>query len=347
MANINDVARYANVSPTTVSHVLNGRGRVAEQTRERVLEAAARLGYTASAHAQQLVTRRSRIIAIQLPELDSAGPGPTLVPNSEYFLELINGAAAAAEQLHYAMIIVPSGASASAIRTFNIDGVIVVDPDGSEEFLQSSLAADCPVVTAGEPVSGAAAVQFVIDNDYRAATAEILEHFREQGFTAPAIVVDTTLRSYIRDIVEAYEQWCAGHAVSPTVVRLPDTSASSIHQALNALHDGHAPADAACTSCEEFAIALLEAAHGSGLRVPHDIALASAQDSSILRLTDPPISGMHLHPREIGAQAVTAVMRLIDHKLSGATQAPPEPVHQLVPTRLIVRASSIRPAPDC
>ncbi|MDD4867718.1 MAG: LacI family DNA-binding transcriptional regulator [Mycobacterium sp.] len=261
MANINDVARYANVSPTTVSHVLNGRGRVAEQTRERVLEAAIRLGYTASAHAQQLVTRRSRIIAIQLPELDCAGTGPTLVPNSEYFLELINGAAAAAEKIHYAMIIVPSGASASAIRTFNVDGVIIVDPAGCEEFLQSSLAADCPVVTTGEPVSGPDAVQFVVDNDHRAATAEMLEHFREQGFTAPAIVVDTTLRSHIRDIVEAYERWCAGYAISPTAVRLPDTSAQLIRQALNALRDRPTPVDAVCTSCEEFAIALLEAAH--------------------------------------------------------------------------------------
>lgn len=344
MANINDVARYANVSPTTVSHVLNGRGRVSERTRHRVLQAAAHLGYTASAHAQQLVTRRSRIIAVQMPELDSGGTGPALVPNSEYFLELINGAAAAADKARYAMIIVPAGVDVSAMRTFSVDGVIIVDPKGSEEFLQSSFAARCPVVTTGEPVIGAGEFEFVVDNDHRAATRAVLDHFREQGFTQPAIVVDSTSRSYIRDIVEAYNQWCADHAVRPTVVTLPDASPTRVRKALKALRGGPTPADAAYASSEEFAIALLDAAQKSRLGVPDDIALASAVDSSTLRLTNPPISGMHLHPREIGAQAVATVTQLIDHKLSDANQAAPKPTRQLIPTQLIVRSSSTQPA---
>src|SRR4051794_40429773 len=130
VANIKDVARYANVSPTTVSHVLNDRGRVAPKTRERVLEVAAQLGYTANPHAQQLVTRRSRILAIQMPDLDGAGPGVALLPTSEseYFLELINGAAAAAADANYALIIVSAGVDASSMRGFGADGMIIVDP---------------------------------------------------------------------------------------------------------------------------------------------------------------------------------------------------------------------------
>jgi DNA-binding LacI/PurR family transcriptional regulator len=344
LTTINDVARYANVSPTTVSHVLNGRGRVSAQTRDRVLQVAADLGYAASAHAQQLVTRRSRIVAVQMPELNSGGTGPALVPNSEYFLELINGAAAAADKARYAMIILPAGVNVSSMRTFSIDGAIIVDPKGSEEFLQSSLAARCPVVTTGEPIFGAGEFEFVVDNDHRAATRDALDHFREQGFTQPAIVLDSTSRSYIRDIGEAYNQWCIGHSIRPTVVTLPDASPTRVQKALKALRSGAVPADAVYASSEEFAIALLEAAKEFHLRVPEDIALASAVDSSILRLTDPPISGMHLHPREIGATAVSTLMKLIDYKLGDDSQAAPEPTRELIPTRLIVRSSTTQPA---
>lgn len=78
-------------------HVLNGRGRVATKTRERVLAAAGGLGHIANPNAQQFVTCRSRILAIQMPDLDGDGPeqGVALLPTSqsEYFSALINGVA--------------------------------------------------------------------------------------------------------------------------------------------------------------------------------------------------------------------------------------------------------------
>lgn len=344
LANINDVARYANVSPTTVSHVLNGRGRVSERTRDRVLQAAQHLGYTASAHAQQLVTRRSKIIAVQMPGLYTRSAAPALIPNSDYFLELINGAAAAADEAHYAMVVVHAGVGISSMSRFSVDGVIIVDPKGSEEFLQPSFAARCPVVTTGEPIIGASEFYSIVDNDHKAATKEALNHFRQQGFTQPAIVVDTTSRSYIRDIVDAYSQWCSDHAVRPTVAALSDPSPARMHKTLKVLRGGASPADAVYACSEDFAVSLLDVAQNLDLGIPEDLALASAVDSSILRLTRPPISGMDLNPREIGARAIETVIQLIDLQLGGGNQLTPKPTRQLIPARLNIRSSSTQPA---
>src|SRR5690606_30263510 len=93
IATIKQVARAAGVSPTTVSHVLSGRGRIAVETRDRVLKVVEELGYRSNRHAQQLVTRKSRILAIQLPDISSDFRGA--VPHSGYFLEVINGASTA------------------------------------------------------------------------------------------------------------------------------------------------------------------------------------------------------------------------------------------------------------
>src|ERR1700712_2729957 len=63
---IRDVAQLAQVSITTVSHVFNRPSRVAEATRQRVLDAAAELSYRPNIHARQLVTGQNRTLAIQI-----------------------------------------------------------------------------------------------------------------------------------------------------------------------------------------------------------------------------------------------------------------------------------------
>lgn len=343
MANIKDVARHADVSVTTVSHVLNGRGRVSAKTRARVLEAAEQLGYTANAHAQQLVTRRSHILVIQMPDLDgAAGHGVALVPTSEseYFLELVNGAAAAAADAKYALIVVSAGVDVTSMRSFGVDGMIIVDPKGSEPVLQTSFAAEYPVVTTGEPVIAAGAPGFVVDNDHRAAAREILDHFAAQGRSRPALIVDTTSRSYIRDIVEAYGDWCREHDLRPAVVAVPDATPTDMGAALASLRTGPEPADAIFTSSDGCAVALLNAARTAGVSVPGDLALASAVDSSILRVTNPPVTAVYLHPRDIGARAVEYLTQLIAAREPDSGAPPLDTSRRLIPTRLFVREST-------
>ena len=174
---IKEVAAAAGVSPTTVSHVLNNRGRIAEQTRARVLEVVRQFDYQANAHAQQLVTRRSRIIAIQMPGPGLAG-SPAL-PHSAYFLELINGAAAAADNLNYAVFVAPSGGKASMLNGFAIDGAIVVDPQGEEPVFASR----ATVVTVGVPLrSGHDTLS--VDNDHARAAAEFRRICKPGGYVA-------------------------------------------------------------------------------------------------------------------------------------------------------------------
>src|SRR6478736_48219 len=69
-----DVARLAGVSPATISLVLNGRAskvRISDETRDRVLSAAAQLGYTPNHAARSLRQRRTNIITFVLPTLDN------------------------------------------------------------------------------------------------------------------------------------------------------------------------------------------------------------------------------------------------------------------------------------
>src|SRR5690242_8982449 len=66
---IDDVARLAGVSTATVSRALRGLPAVAEQTRARVTEAAARLGYVASPHASRLAGGRTGSVGVVVPRI--------------------------------------------------------------------------------------------------------------------------------------------------------------------------------------------------------------------------------------------------------------------------------------
>ncbi|MDO5644154.1 MAG: LacI family DNA-binding transcriptional regulator [Dermabacter sp.] len=66
---LDDVAREAGVSPTTVSRVLNNRGYISERTRERVFEAMTALNYTPNAVARSLRDSRSRLVGLIFPSV--------------------------------------------------------------------------------------------------------------------------------------------------------------------------------------------------------------------------------------------------------------------------------------
>ncbi len=324
MAGIIDVAAAAGVSPTTVSHVLNNRGRIAEETRAKVLEAARQLGYQANVHAQQLVTRRSRIIAIQMPDLGD-GPGPSL-PHSAYFLELINGAAAAADSAGYALVVSPSGGKAGVLSGFAIDGAIIVDPHGEEPVFRT----DVPMVTIGVAENGGREV-LRVDNDHAGAARQVLDHFAEAGRRRPALLTDETRRSYVKDVRTGYRSWVAEHDVPETVITVGALDKDTLDAAFAELFA--APIDAVYTSSDDLALALLDAALRAGLRVPQDLAIASAVDDRALSLTSPQISATNLFPFRTGETAA----ELLIERLESGPGALPGP---LMPTEFVARGSS-------
>ncbi|WP_194166295.1 LacI family DNA-binding transcriptional regulator [Mycolicibacterium sp. P9-22] len=331
---IRDVAAAAGVSLTTVSHALSNRGRIGEKTRQRVLDVAAELGYRANVHAQQLVTNRSRTLAIQVAPFDSASKSSMLIPNSEYFLEVLNGASDEADRRGYALVLVPPGVGPSTISAFALDGAIIVDPHGDEGLLDPRWTADHPVVTAGR-TANRRDPSLIVDNDHRSATVEALNHMWDQGYRRPAAMITDRARSYTRDLVDAYLEWTAERDIAPVVVETGATKSATA--AFRDLLADATPADAIYAGSDDIALDVLHEANRMGVRIPADLGLCSCVDSSTFNLTTPEITGVFCHPRTIGGKAVAALIGLLEQ---GET---PRDV-TTVPTELIVRRSTLRTA---
>lgn len=334
-ASIRDVALAAGVSITTVSHVLSGQGRVAEDTRRRVSQAAVELDYRPNVHAQQLVTRRSRTVAIQVASFTEPSNKRTLIPRSDYFLDLLNGAAAAVADRGYALILTPPHVDAASMDEFAVDGVIVVDPRGDEPLFRGRWHHSKPMVTTGRPTTGEP-MRSVVDNDHRSATVSMLEHLAQQGYERPALVITNTSRSYVVDLLSAYRSWVASRGVDESVVQVGEApTEDAAARALRSLLGRSRPPDAIYASAEELALGVLHEAQRQGLAVPQDLGVCSAVDSSGLQLTTPQVTGMHLNPHEIGRRAAEALLALAAAPDSG-------PHHVDVPVHLYERASTLR-----
>ena len=140
---IRDVASKAGLSVATVSRTLNGVGFVKQETRERVMRAAAELNYIPDAHARSLTTRRSMTIAAVVTQLTH--------PVFSAFLATLERSLA---DRGYALVVASSDfeleAEAQQVRrmlSLGVDGLILSGEDHSEELFELVRRQDVPVVT--------------------------------------------------------------------------------------------------------------------------------------------------------------------------------------------------------
>src|SRR5262245_16326008 len=122
---IKDVAREAGVSVTTVSHALNGKGRLSGDTRHRVHEVAARMGSRANPAARNRVAGRAGLIAA----MASLPDDPRVAfADLGYYTALIGAASGAAVARDHALVIAPPSRGGLIWDRVPLDGVIVIDP---------------------------------------------------------------------------------------------------------------------------------------------------------------------------------------------------------------------------
>lgn len=327
---IKDVAAAAGVSPTTVSHALNGKGRVPEQTRERVREVARALGYRPSSTARNLLGGRTGMLGFTVPQPPGA---PFSLADLSYFVELTNAATRTAMEHGYALAIAPGAGTGEPWAGIDIDGAIVADPLIDDPTVAALRGQGLPVVTSGR-VIGAGDDGHWVDNDFGVAATTVLDHLHEQGADTVALLTTPPTTSYVVDMIAAYEQWCERHRTpARTHVCDQNMTAEVAAAAAAAVLAGEDRPDAVFAPLDRLALATLQTARTLGLTVPGDLLIAAATDSETARWTHPSLTVIHLHPEQVGRTAGELLIALVEGR-------EPPAAHVIVPTTLIVRESS-------
>lgn len=332
-----DVATEAGVSRTTVSFVLNGRTdvKIPDRTRRRVLSAAERLDYHPHAPARQLARGRSHIIALVLRQT------PEQIAGDAILAETLRGLAAAARSGGSRVLVeplAPDGPEASygaLLRAQFADGLIVSGPRTDDPSMLALLRDEYPIVLQGH-LPGVPIASVDVDNVAGARGA--VEHLLSIGHRRIACITNaplvyTAAQERLRGYREALG--AGGLEIIEDLIIEADFDAHSGHEAMAALLARDVPFSAAFVASDVVALGAIGALREVGRRVPDDVSIIGFDDIPLAGYFDPPLTTVRLPAYELGHAAGRALLgRIADRTI---------PTRTLLPTELIVRASTAPP----
>jgi DNA-binding LacI/PurR family transcriptional regulator len=328
---IRDVAAAAGVSATTVSHALNGKGRLPDETRDRVRRVAEKLGYRPNATARNLAGGKTGLLAIVVSQPPD---GPLATSDFAYFSDLMSAASTTALRRGYALVLTPPGGEIGP-HGIAVDGAIVVDPVDGDPLVTELRRSGMPVVTTGRMLDSDAP-QHWVDNDHVSGARTVLDHLHRQGAERTALLTLSTVMSYTCDVERSYLAWCDEHAVEPRIAKVgQELTESAGFAAATELLSQPDPPDAVYASYDRIAYGALLAAQSRGVRVPQDLLLAMTATEATTKSAGPSVTALNLFPNTIGERAAELLIDLVE-------EWTPDDEHVVVPTRLVTRRSTRR-----
>jgi len=330
MPSIKEVAQLANVSPATVSLVLNDKGNISPETRQRVLDVVQKVGYTRNVRARNLRDRQSRVIgyarANTRPEYN-----PILEQFTYYLMREIEK-----QNRHLLLFTSPNDTDtapyADMIDGQHVDAFVLsytVKNDVRFRFLHD---AGVPFVAFGRSLSPMDDVVHWVDVDGRAGMYEGTRHLIQNGHERIAVVAWDVESASGQERVEGYLAALDQHGIIPRE--------DFINRLINSVDNGYFATDAlmqlpnpptaiVCVS-DMLATGVLRwiALHGKKL------AVVGFDDHPIAQFIHPPLTTL----RQPVEQVAIKIARLLAQQLDGGTN---DGLCDLIAPELIVRESSL------
>ncbi|GAA2346381.1 LacI family DNA-binding transcriptional regulator [Saccharopolyspora halophila] len=322
------VAERAGVSRATVSRVVNEQPSTPE-SRRAVEAAISELGYVPNLAARTLVTQRTGLIALVLPESSTR-----VFSEDQFFSQLIQGISQELDEADRQLVLMLAGSVESRQRiehsaqARHVDGVMLASLHGTNPLTAALVRSKIPVVS-NERALGPVEVPHVDVDNHGGARAAV-EHLIAAGrgriasITGPPdMIAGIDRRQGYRDAL--------GEAGMALVEATGDFTRSSGADAMSRLLAETPDIDAVFVASDLMADGALRTLQREGVRVPDDIAVIGFDDIELARQTDPPMTTVRQPITGIGRSMAGQLLRAIDGQQI-------EPAITL-PTELVLRAS--------
>jgi LacI family transcriptional regulator len=308
MATIKDVARQAEVSVTTVSHVVNGTRFVSDEARQRVQQAIDALRYVPSALARSLKNNRTHTIG-------------TMIPNcsNPYFAEIVRGIEDACFAAGFTVVLCNSdddprkqGQYLRVLTEKQVDGLIVVSSGGDSELGEALREAEMALVLVDREVENVNADLVEVNHERGGWLA--VRHLIELGHRRIACISGPLALSPSAQRVQGCRRALAeaGLGAIDAMLREADFTSAGGHAAMRDLLAGSAPRPTAVFACNDLsAIGAMAAAAQAGLSVPKDLSVVGFDDIALAAYASPPLTTVAQPKHRLGTLAATLLLERI------------------------------------
>jgi LacI family transcriptional regulator len=327
---ISDVARLSGVSSMTVSRVINGSERVSPETRRRVEQAIAELGYVPSRLARGLIRQKTGTLALIVP--DMANP---------FFTHIVRGAEDVARRADYRIILCDTRAdltlerdSVEEMLAHRVDGVAIAPvSDRSRAHLRRLARFGVPFVLIDRTIPGVDSD--VIVGDSVGGARRLVEHLISLGHRRIGLIVESDEVSTARDRRRGYEDGlhAAGIPVDPTLIVRATVDPSGGFDGMRRLLDLDEAPTAVFTVNNLVALGAIEAIRAQGLEVPDDVALVCFDDIEYASRLYPFLTVMAQPAETLGTLSTQLLLERIEGR------APKQNRVVVLPAQFVVRKS--------
>jgi len=328
VATLHDVARHANVSPMTVSRVVNGTGPVSPERRQRVERALDALGYMPNAVARNLRTKRSDTIGLVLPDM-----------TNPFFTTLAQGVETALREAGITLLLTNTDEREDEERRLvpvllgrQVDGLLIVPSGDAGEAVRLCREQGVPVVLVDRR-AGVDGVD-VVRSDAEGGSLALGRLLVGLGHRDTAVLTGPPSVPTAIDRATGFTRAFVDEAGLPAPVvehgHFTIESGMAMARATMALE----PRPTALFAANNFiAIGAMHALEELGLSVPEDVALVAFDDLPSAMIIFPFFTVAAQPAFEMGQRAVAM---LLDRAAN--PDAPAQDV--VLPTELLIRRSS-------
>lgn len=319
------------MSINTVSRALNGKPDVSEETRERVLAVAKRLGYRPNRLAQGL--RGKKVGTIGVVVADLANP---------FFVEVVKGIEEEAYRHGFTIMVTNTNEDPakeqevlSTLVEHQVAGLIITPSQKDDGFIQFLKARDVPFVLVARRFEHVTC-HAVLNDDFTGAFAAV-SYLVELGHRDILFINGPHYNWSAMQRLSGYHQALerGGLPYRPELVRSCEVTAEAAAAAMKDYLAAHPAPDAVFAFSDYMAIGVVRALREQGLRVPEDVSVMGYDGIEIGASLDPPLSTVEIAKHRIGVASTQVLIELIENPAARS-----EPRQLVLPPRVLKREST-------
>lgn len=303
--NINEIARLAGVSRATVSRYLND-GYVSEEKRERIKKVIEETGYQPSSQAQMLRTKKTRLVGVILPKINSdtvsrmvAGISDVL-SRSGYQLLLANTNNNLEEELKYLKV----------FKDNHVDGILFIGTIFTAKHKKLLRECKVPLVILGQRLEG---YSCVFHDDYH-ASRQMTELLMEKGKIPGFIGVTTRDEAAGFSRKKGFEAALRSKEIPFGQEQMVEAGfdIASGYQKMKELLKQVPDVDSVFCATDNIAIGAMMYLKEIGKSIPKDIQLAGIGDTPQSRIVTPRLSTVHFYYKTSGMEAASMLVERME-----------------------------------
>lgn len=309
---IKDVAKQSGVSISTVSRVINDSKPVTDEVKQRVLDVIKETGYIPNPLARSLVTKKSKLIGVVVPELSDS-----------FVNEILNGIEEIAKMYDYDILLANTYSnreqelkSINLLRAKQVEGIVMISWKVEEEHINYIQNCGIPATYISKTARNYDI--HTVSTSNKEATYDMTKYLVGKGHEKIAFIMtsedDTVLEM---ERLSGYEDALSENNIKleKTLIKNGGTTYEKGYESMKELLDDNIIPDAAFVTGDEAAIGAINAICDAGYKVPEDISVAGFNDVKIAKMYRPKLTTVYQPLYDMGAVAMRMVIKMINKEI--------------------------------